>query len=435
MWSPLPERRSLDPCLTGPHCVSLCVCVCVVSNCVSSPNSVSEMREISLLPHPPSVSLPTLISQREPSEDLAVMRALSDRWVYHNRWHNWSRKTHPRRHSDGSEGGDLADPSLPSPPASSNILVSELRGSLTDLSREVKTYSFCPADEGEVPPIVVDPPGTTHYASTSSPSSTKTFFPPPSSPPLLDEVIRRENGEEGDGGVRLSAHSMDSEADSEIFDHRLGFFEEGEESFASGLCSVFDNSMQKLRSADQRSHSLPNVFSIGGHDIIDTSCVSTTTEENTSTSVSVTSMLGDSATGLDEPAREPASTPERLISTSSVNGVGGKTLYERTSSATTLPASFKMASSVGARGGGVGSPKRWSGPGNEAVGGYDSGSEVGAGERERRSRLSPLGDRGAWMSISYAHPPRRRSPGSAGEEREDLGRVQRRKKRSDHGHG
>jgi hypothetical protein len=381
--------------------------------------------------------------KRDPTGGLAIERALSDRWIYRQRWQNWGRRTHPRRHSDGSEGGNLADTSLPSPEGPNNLVVSELRGSLTDLTREVKTYSFCPNEDTDVPPIVVDPPGTTHYASTSSPSPTKPSFPPPPSPPV-DEVIG-ENGEVGGrGGVRLSGHSIDSEADSEIFDPRLDFFNEGEDSFASGLCTVFDNSLQKLRSTDQRSHSLPNVFCLEGHDVIDTSCVSTPTDENTSTSVSVTSMLGDSASALDEedPVIQPVYSPKRLTSTlfavSVANGREGKAPYERTSSATTLPASFKMASfspGVNGGGGGVVITKRWSGPGNDAVGSYDSGSEVAEVEREQRSRLSPVGDRGGWMSISYAHPPRQRSPGSPSEERDDVTKVRRRKKRSASGHG
>ena len=381
--------------------------------------------------------------QRDPTGGLAIERALSDRWVYRQHWQNWGRKTHPRRHSDGSEGGNLADTSFPSPEGPNNLVVSELRGSLTDLTREVKTYSFCPNEDTDVPPIVVDPPGTTQYGSTSSPSPAKPFFPPPPPSPPVDKVIM-ENGEVGGrGGVRLSGHSVDSEADSEIFDPRLEFFGEEEDSFTSGLCTVFDNSLLKLRSYDKLSHSLPNVFSLEGHDVIDTSCVSTTTDENTSTSVSVTSMLGDSASALDEedPVIQPVSSPERLTSTlfavSVANGREGKAPYERTSSATTLPASFKMASSPGVNGGGGGVviTKRWSGPGNDSVGSYDLRSEVGEAGRERRSRLSPVGDRGGWMSISYAHPPRQRSPGSPSEERNDVTKVRRRKKRSGSGHG
>ena len=386
--------------------------------------------------------------QREPIGDLTIERALSDRWIYRQRWQNWGRKSHTRRHSDGSEGGNLADTSLPSSSGAPNsLVVSELRGSLTDLSREVKTYSFSPSEETDVPPIVVDPPGTTRYASTSSPSPTKPFFPPPS-PPVDQVMVISENGEGGGGGgVRLSGHSIDSEADSEIFDHRIDFIGEEEDSFASGLCSVFDNSMQKLRSSDKLSHSLPNVFSLEGHDVIDTSCISTTTDENTSTSVSVTSMLGDSASALDEedPVIKPVTSSEQLTSalfpvSVVVNGHHGegRAPYERTS---TLPASFKMASPspapngrVGGGGGGV-FTKRWSGPG-DAVGSYDSGSEVGETEREGRSRLSPVaGERGGWMSISYAHPPRQRSPGSPSEESKDMTKVHRRKKRGSSGHG
>ena len=430
----LPLSPSLPPSLSPslPPSLPLSLSLCLL------PPSLSPS-----LPPSPSLPLSLSLPQREPSGELAVERALSDRWVYHQHWHNWERRTHHRCHSDSSEGGNLADSSLPAPP--SNLVVSELRGSLTDLTREVKTYSFCPADDGEVPPIVVDPPGTTHYASTSSPSPTKPYFPRPSSPGLDDEVlVMRENGEDvgmGGGGVRLSGHSVDSEADSEIFDPHPDISdkqeEEQEDSFASGLCNVFDNSLQKLRSFDQRSHSLPNVFSLG-HDIIDTSCVSTTTDENTSTSVSVTSVLGDSATALDEPVIEPASTPERLFSTSSavsVNGLGGGAKVHRagrTSSSTTLPPSFKMFSSPARAGGGRGFamggvviPKRWSG--NDGMGGYDSGSEVGEGER---GRVSPAGERGGWMSISYAHPPRQRSPGSPEEGGREGDRVQRRKKRT-----
>ena len=369
-------------------------------------------------------------------------RALSDHWIYRPKWQKWGRKTHHRRHSDGSEGGNLGDVTSPN----DSILVSELHGSLTDLSREVKTYSFCPPDDGAMPPIIVDPPGTTQYASTSSPSPTK-----PSPPPVsldrgdINGEGEREEREESVcdmGRIRLSAHSMDSEADSETFDPKLDIFDDGE-SFSSGLCTVFDNSMQKLRTTDHRSHSLPNVFNLG-HDVIDTSCVSTTTDENTSTSVSVASMLGDSASALDEPIIERVSTPEKLTSSPGTT-VNGHDSYVRTSSSTTLPASFKLTSSSGEDGGRtlfgahtvVSGPKRWSGPGNDGIGGYESGSDIGEMDRERRSKLSPLADMSgtAWMSQSYNPPTRQRTPDSALEDTVEPNIVQRRKKRTGHGHG
>ena len=365
-----------------------------------------------------------------------VERALSDRWVYRHKWQHWARNTRHRCHSDGSEGGNLADTSLPSP--SNPTMVSELRGSLTDLTREVKTYSFCPTEDGELPPIVVDPPDTTHYASTSSSSPTKPLFPR-SSPPL---PLDGDMGEGEGGGVRLSGLSIDSEEDSEIFDPKLAHFDEGE-SFASGLYSAFDHSMRKLRTAEHRSHSLPDVFTLD-HDIIDTSCVSTTTDENTSTSVSVASMQGDSAaSGLNEPFIERVVTPDRLARSTApyVNGHDDrghqKPVYVRTSSANTLPSSFK-AGDVGAfsteppPSGRTAIPKRWSGPASDIRYGYESGSDIGELDREPRARLSPLAD-GGWMSRSYAHPQRRRSPDSpAGEEAESAG-VRRRKKRDSGG--
>lgn len=366
-------------------------------------------------------------SLQEGHDEDAVLRALSDRWVYR---HKWGHKTHHRRHSDGSEGGNLADASLPTSPNNS-LVISELRGSLTDLSREVKTYSFCPTDD-TLPPIVIDPPDTIEYASTSSPSPTKPFFPLSSRPDDNDVEGQADTEEEG---VRVyqRGHSMDSEVDSDIFDPN---FPE-EESFVSGLCNAFDNNMKKLRSTDQRSHSLPNVFTLSlGHEIIDISCISTTTDENTSTSVSAASILGDSTTTLDEPTIDRVSTPEGL-SRMAVNGHsngGQKHSYIRTSSATTLPPSFKIeaGSSPGAI---FSTPKRWSGPGSDATGGYESGgSDFGEIERERRSHLSPLVD--GWVSRSYAHPPRKRSPdiGSPLEDGE-LPVVRRRKKRPSGGVG
>ena len=383
------------------------------------------------------------------------MRALSDRWVYQQKYQNWGRKKLHRCHSDGSEGGNLADTTVPT--SLKPVLISELHGSLTDLTREVKTYSFCPVgetypscpveethpscpmeDPEQLPPIVVDPPGTTQYASTSTPSPTKTY-PSFSSSPPLPTMDNSEGEGEGEGerdvvAVLQSGLSFDSEADSEIFDPKLDIFDEGE-SFASGLCTVFDSSMQKLRTGDHRSHSLPNVFTLG-HEVIDTSCISTTTtDENTSTSVSVASLLGDSSLGLDEPPIERISTPDRLVMTA-VSCVTRQQEnlqqkhYGRTSSATTLPSSFTMSTT----GGGLSNssavathPKRWSGPGHYTMGGYESGSDIGEMDREQKTGLSPLVD-GDWMSRSYAHPLRKRSPDSPSEEAEPAN-LRRRKKR------
>ena len=389
----------------------------------------------SFLPSPPSPpSLPPSLppSQDDQDED-PVLRALSDHWVYRQKCQNWGRKTHHRSHSDGSEGGNLADTSIP-PSPSNPLVISELRGSLTDLSREVKTYSFCPPDDS-LPPIIIDPPGTTEYASTSTPSPNKQFFPP-SSRMDDDDTEGQTDIEEGRGP--RCGRSMGSEADSDIFDFNFDPLEE--ESFVSGLCTAFDTTMQKFRSTDQRSHSLPNVFSLGldmGHEIIDTSYISTTTDENTSTSVSVASVLGDSTTALDEPPIARVGTPDAL-SRMMVNGDSHgaqKHSYVRTSSATTLPPGFKIGAENSPRVA-SGSPKWWSGPGSDATGGYESGgSDIGEAEREGRRHHSPLVDNG-WMSRSYAHPPRKRrspDPGSPVKDREPT--VRRRKKRPNRGLG
>ena len=383
-----------------------------------------------------SHSLSLSLSQKEVRGEEVVARALSDRWVYRHKWHDWARKTHHRRHSDGSEGGNLADSSLPTSP-NTPLLISELRGSLTDLTREVKTYSFCPGDD-QLPPIMVDPPGTTHYASTSSTSPTKPLFPSS----LLEGEVEGEVGVRGSEEAAELVSQSTKSIDSETFDPKLED-EGGIDNFALGLCSAFDSNMQKMKisqqkvkPSDQRSCSLPNVFSFG-HDIIDTSCVSTTTDENTSTSVSAASMLGDSASGLDEPAINRTSTPERLAKSaaSCVNGHDDRhnSSYSRTSSATTLPSSFKITAA-----GGVvvstspaiaaSTPKRWSGPASEAVGGYESGSDIRELDREHRSRLSPLVD--GWASHSYAHPPRKGSLETTSPTTEGAEPVRRRKKRS-----
>jgi hypothetical protein len=61
------------------------------------------------------------------------------------------------------------------------------------------------------------------------------------------------------------------------------------------------------------------------------------------------------------------------------------------------------------------------------MGGYESGSDIGEMDREQKTGLSPLVD-GDWMSRSYAHPSRKRSPDSPSEEAEPAN-LRRRKKR------
>ena len=149
------------------------------------------------------------------------------------------------------------------------------------------------------------------------------------------------------------------------------------ENFASGLCSVFDSSLRKLRVIEQRSHSLPNVFSAS--QIIDTSCVSTTTDENTSTSISMASVL-DEPTPLEEANLVSMSTPI-------VNEATGMNGHPEPPNS--------MTSSYCAPRGGVATTSvpvigsQWPVQGNGAAGSYESGSEVGEVERER-SRLSPM---------------------------------------------
>lgn len=286
-------------------------------------------------------------------------RPLSDQWVYHHKERNWTRRSRHRWHSEGSEGdhhASISPPPSPTPP----LLVSELRGSLTNLSREIKTYSFLPPDD--LPPIVVDPPGVAHYTSTSTPSPSKLPYFPPAEVETISQSLQ----------------SISSDLDSDIFYSNDQDAEGGSmENFASGLCSVFDSSLRKLRVIEQRSHSLPNVFSAS--QIIDTSCVSTTTDENTSTSISMASVL-DEPTPLEEANLVSMSTPV-------VNEAMGMNGH--------LEPPNSMTSSYCAPRGGVATTSvpvigsQWPVQDNGAAGSYESGSEVGEVERER-SQLSPM---------------------------------------------
>ena len=231
-------------------------------------------------------------------------RPLSDRWIYDRHWRNWQRRSRShsrsRCYSDdyGSEGGQHQRLSCRSSTSTngSSLLVSELKGSLTDLTRGVKTYSFIPSED-DLPPIVVEPPDSSP-ASSSSPKPCHT-------PKLLPGLNK--------GKVGQSFQSIDSGADSESFvdvDEDIDPFSIREDNFVTGLCSVFDRSLKKLRSPD-RSHSLPNVFSALEHEhtTIDTGCISTTTD--TSTSASIGSIMEGSSVAIDGPEFTTHPSPER----------------------------------------------------------------------------------------------------------------------------
>lgn len=296
--------------------------------------------------------------QKDDQDVEVFSRPLSDQWVYHHKQRSWARKTRHRWHSEGSEGDQRVSTSPPPSPVPP-LLVSELRGSLTNLSREIKTYSFLPPED--LPPIVVDPPGVARYASTSTPSPSKLPYFPPTEVETISQSLQ----------------SIGSDLDSDIFysnDHNP---EGGSmENFASGLCSVFDSSLRKLRAIEQRSHSLPNVFSASQ---IDTSCVSTTTDENTSTSISMASVLDD-PTSLEEANLVSMSTP-------AVNEATGMNGHPEPPNSMTssycAPKGGVATASVPV----VGSP--WPAQGNGMACSYESGSEVGEIERER-CRLSPM---------------------------------------------
>lgn len=172
------------------------------------------------------------------------MRALSEHWHFKRKARRWSRK---RRADDDRESSTTPPASTPTSPAPP-MLVSELRNSLSDLDRRVKTYSFLPGEDfcllldiGDSPPGSASDSGLSKMTDLSD---TASFSPSTSW-----------------GGL----------SDSTVLDGSM-------ENFATGILDTFDVSLGKLRGA--KSQSLPDVFKAcelnTGASTTDDSYVSTT---------------------------------------------------------------------------------------------------------------------------------------------------------------
>ena len=188
------------------------------------------------------------------------MRALSEHWHFKRKARRWSRK---RRAADDRESSitPLAGtPTSPAPP----MLVSELRNSLSDLDRRIKTYSFLPGEDfcllldfGDSPPGSASDSG---LSKTTDLSDTASFSPSTSW-----------------GGL----------SDSTVLDGSM-------ENFATGILDTFDVSLNKLREA--KSQSLPDVFKACE---LDTGASTTDDSYVSTTSVSTPSAM-DSKEVMDD---------------------------------------------------------------------------------------------------------------------------------------
>ena len=172
------------------------------------------------------------------------MRALSDQWHFKRRSHKWLRKSGFQLQRRGSEQY------LPLSSVASPLLVSELRTSLTDLDRRVKTYSFLPSDD-QLPSILVD---ITHDSSLGETADES----------LLERYRPRQPAFIWEG---------------ESFTIPRG----GMDNFATGIIDAFESNLREIK-----SRSLPDVFSASQLYSVEHS-----TDESplSSTSVSTTSML------------------------------------------------------------------------------------------------------------------------------------------------
>ena len=181
------------------------------------------------------------------------MRALSDHWHFKRKSNKWSRKSGFQLEHVGSEQYLPLPSSLASP-----LLVSELRTSLTDLDRRVKTYSFLPSDD-QLPSILVD---------------------------ITQDSIGNSLSETADESLLESYQSKQSAFtwESESFTFPRG----GMDNFATGIMDTFESNLRKISPHEPKSQSLPDVFSASQLYSVDHS-----TDESplSSTSVSTTSMM------------------------------------------------------------------------------------------------------------------------------------------------
>ena len=185
------------------------------------------------------------------------MRALSDHWHFKRKSHSWSRKSEFLTELEDSD--QLLSPS-------SNrlnpLLVSELRGSLTDLDRRVKTYSFLPGDD-QLPSILIE--------STLDSSLSK----------IADESLQ-------DDLYQSREWEMDS----------FTIPRSGIDNFATGIIDTFESSMRKIAHDVHRSQSLPDVFAAskmyGSTDDSPTSSISVSTASIPDTSKNTSNLLNGS---------------------------------------------------------------------------------------------------------------------------------------------
>ena len=185
------------------------------------------------------------------------MRALSDQWHFKRKSHSWSRKS--------EFWTELEDyDQLLSPPSHhlNPLLVSELRGSLTDLDRRVKTYSFLPGDD-QLPSILIESTFDSSVSKTADES-------------LEDDLYQSREWE-----------MMDS----------FTIPRSGIDNFATGIIDTFESSMRKIVDV-HRSQSLPDVFAAsqryGSTDDSPTSSVSVSTASIPDTSKNPSNLLNSS---------------------------------------------------------------------------------------------------------------------------------------------
>lgn len=149
------------------------------------------------------------------------MRALSEHWHFKRKARKWSRKS---KHKLPIGGSEQVIPRAVSPESSPNLLVSELRNSLTHLDRRVKTYSFLPGED--FPPILIHSPSDDSFSRTADLSTEASF----------------------------STHSKEFSFDS--FEEPT--FEGSMDNFANCIFDTLDSNLRKLH--EMKSHSLPDVF-------------------------------------------------------------------------------------------------------------------------------------------------------------------------------
>ena len=211
------------------------------------------------------------------------MRALSEHWYFKKKARRWSRKHWPDEDCECSITPPAATPTYLAPP----MLVSELRNSLSDLDRRIKTYSFLPGEDfsvllgpGDSPPGSASDSGLSKTADLDL-SDTASFSPSTSWGVLSDSTV------------------MDGSIDN----------------FATGILDTFDVSLKKLRGA--KSQSLPDVFKAceltNDASTTDDSYVSTTSVSTTSAADSKEEHVLNDAYSVSTPTVNGHAEPPVLL--------------------------------------------------------------------------------------------------------------------------